>query len=174
MRSKHEKIKLFRQLRKLHTQNRKVKGPFEVVVELAKWIESPVELFFVITLDPANRIISVTNTNKGTCDKTMLHPRDIFRRALLDNAKAIIVAHNHPSGQLKPSDEDKAVTENLEGCGKMMGIECLDHVIITYKGYYSIRQCTATYFQHTDIDRKIEGVKQLVSEGKQYYKGFTK
>lgn len=66
----------------------------------------------------------------GTLNQVEVHARDVFREAIKRNARSVIVAHNHPSGKIKPSSDDHALTQNLEKCGKMLGIPLLDHLIL--------------------------------------------
>jgi len=74
--------------------------------------------------------------SKGTLNASLVHPREVFKGALLANAHAIIIAHNHPSGDVEPSIADKTSTEKLVDAGKLLNIEILDHVIIGSKGGY--------------------------------------
>ena len=76
----------------------------------------------------------------GTLDASLIHPREIFKIALEEGAAAIILAHNHPSGELKPSDEDIKITKDLIKAGKLLGIDFLDHLIICGKKYFSMRE----------------------------------
>ena len=73
----------------------------------------------------------------GIVNRSLVHPREVFRRAITDNAAAIIVAHNHPSGSLEPSDEDHEVTRRLVEAGQLLGISVLDHLVISREGYFS-------------------------------------
>ena len=95
--------------------------------------------FVVVTLDGASRVIRTRVVSIGTLNQSLVHPREVFRPAILDNA-AEIVAYNHPSGQREPSIEDKRVTKRLKEVGKQVGIELLDHVILTGNGYYSFSE----------------------------------
>ena len=95
------------------------------------------EHFVVILLDGASNIITKQVINVGTLNQCMVHPRDVFRQAIVDNAAGIILCHNHPSGSLEPSEEDKKITTKLQEASKIIGIELLDHIIISKYGYYS-------------------------------------
>lgn len=95
------------------------------------------EHFVVITVNGAHKIINTHTITKGILNKTMIHPREVFRVAITDNASAIILIHNHPSGQLEPSEEDRAITRRLKDAGELIGIPVLDHMIIAGSGYYS-------------------------------------
>lgn len=97
------------------------------------------EYFVVLTLDGANRLIDNTVVFQGTLDQSLIHPREIFAKAIEDRAASIVLAHNHPSGNLEPSPEDELVTEKLVKIGELLGIEVLDHLIVTKQGYRSIQ-----------------------------------
>jgi len=71
---------------------------------------------------------------------SLIHPREVFKPAIENYAASIIIAHNHPSGNIHPSDDDLAVTERLQEAGQIMGIEVIDHVIVTGKGYCSLKE----------------------------------
>lgn len=88
------------------------------------------ETFNIITLDAKNREIGKHIITIGTLTSSLVHPRDIFRAAIGDNAQSIILAHNHPSGNPTPSSQDIEVTKKLIEAGKIMGIPVLDHVIV--------------------------------------------
>jgi DNA repair protein RadC len=87
------------------------------------------ESFFVITLNGANDLISTHCVTTGLVNRTLVHPREVFRPAILDNAVSIIVAHNHPSGRLDPSPEDISLTQRLQDVASIIGISLLDHLI---------------------------------------------
>jgi len=97
------------------------------------------ECFIVITLNGGHRIINTHVVTKGLVNHTLVHPREVFRVAILDNSTAIIVAHNHPSGFLKPSTDDLNVTKRLIQAGQLIGIKVIDHVIVGYPpaGHFS-------------------------------------
>lgn len=94
------------------------------------------ENFVVLTLDGANRLISNTIVFQGTLNQSLIHPREIFAQAIEDRAASIIVAHNHPSGNVEPSAEDIEVTAKLKEIGDLLGIRVLEHIIVT-KGLYT-------------------------------------
>lgn len=97
------------------------------------------EHFSVLLLDIKCRLIRHKVLSVGTLEGTLVHPREIFREALNAGAYALVVAHNHPSGDPEPSACDLNTTRQLIRCGKLMQIECLDHVIIGQNSYWSIR-----------------------------------
>lgn len=89
------------------------------------------EHFVIATLDAAHQVIDQHTVSVGTLTASLVHPREVFIPAIRDRAQAIIVAHNHPSGSLTPSTADIDVTERLREAGRLIGIEVLDHFIIT-------------------------------------------
>jgi DNA repair protein RadC len=95
------------------------------------------EHFLLATLNGAHRVIGVHVISIGSVNKTAIAPREVFYPAIVDNAVAVIVAHNHPSGELLPSPEDDGVTERMAAAGELMGIRVLDHIIVAGDGYYS-------------------------------------
>ncbi|MBD5431535.1 MAG: DNA repair protein RadC [Lactobacillus sp.] len=98
------------------------------------------EEFWAFYFDNGNRIIAEKRISVGTLDRSMAHPRDIFRWAVVFNSSAIIVAHNHPSGRLTPSSGDIRMTENLKQAAKLMKIDLLDHFVIGKGQYLSMRE----------------------------------
>lgn len=115
-----------------------IKYPSDIVPMLIKrWGSKRQEYFIVVTLNNHNDIIKTRAVTKGTICKTLVDPREVFRGAILDDAARIIIAHNHPSGALIPSDPDYQITKALVKAGKILGIDVLDHVIFSKKGYRS-------------------------------------
>jgi DNA repair protein RadC len=98
------------------------------------------EHFKALLLDTKNRLIKMVTISIGTLNSSIVHPREVFRAALAANASAIIVGHNHPSGDLTPSPEDRNVTLRLAEAGKILGIDLLDHLIIGDGKWISMRE----------------------------------
>lgn len=98
------------------------------------------ERFAVLLLDTKNSLISTQVITIGIATETLIHPRELFREAIRQSATNIIIAHNHPSGNLEPSLEDLNLTQQLLECAKIVGIPILDHLIIGNGDYRSIRQ----------------------------------
>ncbi len=98
------------------------------------------EHFFVISLDTRNNLIGVDEISVGTLTASLVHPRETFESAIRRHAAKIIISHNHPSGETDPSDDDMKITRRLIEAGKIMGIEVLDHIIITKTGYLSFKE----------------------------------
>ena len=100
----------------------------------------PVEQFGVLLLDTKHRALRAVVLSVGTLDASIAHPREVFREAALAGAAAIVVFHNHPSGDPAPSDEDTALTARLLAAGVLMGIDVIDHVILADVRYFSYRE----------------------------------
>ena len=88
------------------------------------------EVFFVMCLNTKNNVIAVHRCHVGSLNSAIIHPREVFKSAILNNAASIIVAHHHPSGDITPSMEDINVTKRLVEAGKLLGIEVLDHLVV--------------------------------------------
>ena len=114
-----------------------VKSPSDVVPFVQNYAVSKKEHFLLVTLNGSHEIIQIHVISIGTLNRTLIHPREIYGTAIREDAAAIIVCHNHPSGNCEPSDEDIAVTHNLERVGEIMGIELLDHIIVCRESYFS-------------------------------------
>lgn len=100
----------------------------------------PVEQFGVLSLDTKHRVLRATVLSVGTLDTSIVHPREVFREAMAAGAAALVLFHNHPSGDPEPSVDDCRLTERLVAAGVLMGIEVLDHVILADARYYSFRE----------------------------------
>ena len=92
------------------------------------------EHFIVFTLNGAHCVISRHVATVGLANRTLVHSREVFRWAIIDNACGIVLAHNHPSGNLDPSDEDREVTRRLTDAGAVIGIPVLDHIVFWQNG----------------------------------------
>lgn len=123
--------------RYLIKQNVKITSSLDVYRELSEYVNKKQEYFLVITLDGANHIIEKRVVFVGTLNQSLVHPREVFADAICDRAASIVIAHNHPSGQLTPSDADRRITQRLQEVADMVGIELLDHVIVSKNGYFS-------------------------------------
>ena len=95
------------------------------------------ELFYVIYLNRANKVLGVAKISEGGCSGTVADGKIIFQGALLANAQAIILSHNHPSGNTKPSEQDIKFTKKISEFGKYIELPVLDHVILTEESFYS-------------------------------------
>lgn len=97
------------------------------------------EHFIALHLDVKNRILCIDRVSIGTMTGSLIHPREVFKTALLSSAASLLLIHNHPSGDTNPSREDISITEKLKQAGEIMGIALLDHVIIG-DGYVSLKE----------------------------------
>ncbi len=114
--------------------------PAEVAQKCQSFRKAKKEHFCVFFLDTQNKILGKETVSIGTLNASLIHPRETFRTAILKNSASVIVVHNHPSGSLEPSDEDLAVTKRLKDAGKLLGIELLDHVIVTAEFHTSLKE----------------------------------
>ena len=117
--------------------NRRITDAKDVYEELHKYANRQQEHFLTITLDGASHIINTRTVFIGTLNQSLVHPREVFADAIADRAAGIIIAHNHPSGTLEASRADMAITQRLMEVSKLVGIELLDHVILSKEGYFS-------------------------------------
>ncbi|MBA2257462.1 MAG: DNA repair protein RadC [Acidobacteria bacterium] len=100
----------------------------------------PVEQFGVLLLDTKHRVLRASVLSIGTLDASIVHPREVFREAAAAGAAAIVLFHNHPSGDPEPSEDDVRLTERLMAAGVLMGIDVIDHVVLADVKYYSFRE----------------------------------
>ena len=113
----------------------------EDVLPLISFIkEKKQEYFLCLSLNGANEVIGNRVVTVGILNANHVHPREVFVDAITDRAASIILAHNHPSGVLEPSVDDISTTRKLIEAGKILGISVLDHIIITKKGYLSLKE----------------------------------
>lgn len=98
------------------------------------------ENFLVLTLDGAHQVIRIRLVSLGLLNRCLVHPREVFQPAILDGAAGILAVHNHPSGLLEPSREDKDITRRLRDAGNILGIPLLDHLIVSKNGFYSFQE----------------------------------
>jgi DNA repair protein RadC len=100
----------------------------------------PVEHFGVVLLDTRHHVLKTTVIAVGTLNATVVHPRDVFREALLAGAAAVMVFHNHPSGDPSPSSDDVELTRRLAAAGALMGVDVVDHIVLGDARYCSLRE----------------------------------
>jgi DNA repair protein RadC len=120
----------------------KIRFPTDVIPLLKRWRNSRQENFIVLTLDNSHAVIKAHHISKGLVNRTIVHPRECYYHAIKDNAVAVIFAHNHPSGDPQPSDNDIELTKRLCSAGNILGFHVVDHVIISkYESvWYSFRK----------------------------------
>ena len=122
-------------------ENRKIETPFDAYVLLKRFLEdSDREKLLVVCLDTKNQPINICTVSVGTLNSSLVHPREIFKTAILSNSNQIMLAHNRPSGISAPSNEDKAMTNRIKDAGVILGIELIDHIIIGSNEYFSFKE----------------------------------
>jgi DNA repair protein RadC len=107
---------------------------------LPQFGDRSVEHFGVVLLDTKHRVLRSTLLSVGTLDASIVHPREVFREATRGGAAAIVLFHNHPSGDPTPSDDDVELTQRLVNAGHLMGIDVLDHLILAETRYCSLKE----------------------------------
>lgn len=116
------------------------KDIYEVLTKVCRIQCNAEEVFILITLNTKNIVTGYFEVHRGTINTSLVHPREVFKRALLNNANSIMVAHNHPSGDPNPSKEDIQITERLKEAGNLLGINLLDHIIVGEDKYISLKE----------------------------------
>lgn len=137
------KIKVVQEKGERYDVDRKISGPYDIhriardVLEMDTEAE---EVVMLLTLNTKNQVTGIFEVSRGTINTSLVHPREVFKRALLHNATAIVLLHNHPSGDPKPSIEDISITERLVEAGSILGVNVLDHVIIGHDRHASLKE----------------------------------
>ena len=122
---------------------KKVSSPdqvYKAITMLTNAEEEAQEVFGILVLNIKNKIVAVHEISRGILNSSMVHPREVFKPAILHNAAAIVCFHNHPSGDPEPSKDDILITHRLVEAGKIMGIEVFDHIIVGDNGYVSLKE----------------------------------
>ena len=112
---------------------RKIRSPedvYKAITAITSIEEEAQEVFGVLILNTKNKIVAVHEISRGILNASLIHPREVFKPAVLHNAAAIVCFHNHPSGDPEPSEEDIEITKRLVEAGEIMGIEVFDHIIV--------------------------------------------
>jgi len=124
-----------------HSNMKHIHDPEDVHrIVAAEYTEAVVETAMMLALDTKNKVIGIFEISRGSLNASIIHPRDVFQRAILVNAASVILVHNHPSGDPTPSPEDVALTKKLVEAGRVMDITVLDHVICGEGKYASLRE----------------------------------
>ena len=113
---------------------------YKAITKITSVEEEAQEVFGILILNAKNKIVAVHEVSRGVLNSSLVHPREVFKPAVLHNAAAIICFHNHPSGDPEPSKEDIKTTNRLVEAGKIMGIEIFDHIIVGDDGYVSFKE----------------------------------
>lgn len=126
--------------RRIKPEGLKIRYPADVLPLIQHFADRKQEHFLVISLNGANEVMNVRVITIGLVNKTQVHPREVFADVIAERASAVILAHNHPSGNLEPSDDDLKITNQLVDAGKLLGIKVLDHIIFTSRNYVSLQE----------------------------------
>ena len=119
----------------------KIKNPWDIYKYYMESLRYQYkEIFKVVLLNTKNEIITDVDISMGTLNSSLVHPREVFREAIIRSSNKIILLHTHPSGNAEPSKEDKSVTNRLKECGELIGIEVIDHIIIGDGIYFSFKE----------------------------------
>ena len=123
-------------------ETRKISNPYDAYTLVKNFlVDSDREKFVVACLDTKNQPVNISIVSIDSVNSTVVHPREVFKVAMLSNASKIICFHNHPSGNLKYSKEDETITDRLKECGELLGIELVDHIIVGDNNeYFSFKE----------------------------------
>lgn len=136
----------------------KITSPEDVLKVLGKELRQyDRELLCVLNLGAKGSVINMNIVSMGTLTSSLVHPREVFKSAVLSNAAQIILVHNHPSGDCEPSEEDKDITQWLVKCGKLLDIPVKDHVIVSRDAFYSFKKTGLML----EIHSKLEALEQI-------------
>lgn len=137
----YEIVKIKQVIRESETLRFQIRSPREVVTLIRKEIaDSDREVLLLLVLNVKNEVIALHHAHIGSLNASIVSPRELFKTAILNNAGSIIIAHNHPSGNATPSAEDIAVTKRIRDGGELLGIELLDHLIVTPHTFTSLKE----------------------------------
>ncbi len=137
------------------TNSQQVAKVFLDLLHLEDAVDRDKEHFYVMHLDIRSRVKMVELVNIGTLAGSFVHPRETFRRAVMQGSASIIVGHNHPSGECDPSTEDTKVTKLLFEAGQLLGIQLLDHLIFTATSFFSFKDNRAHTLQETHTGGEV-------------------
>jgi DNA repair protein RadC len=127
-------VRLAPHRRKIDSDTPRFKKASDVVAYCKELFDAHVEHFWCFLLDQKNRVLGYTEVSVGSIAASLVHPREVFKAAILANAASIIVVHNHPSGDPTMSSEDRSITERLNMVGATIGIPLLDHIVVAEGG----------------------------------------
>ncbi len=120
------------------TENKQISSSDDAKSLFQEWFDEKgydKEVFVAATLNTKNVVTAIQIVTMGTLDASLVHPREVFRLAIHNNASSVIIAHNHPSGNPTPSREDIAVTDRIKEAGKIIGINLLDHIVVGSRSF---------------------------------------
>lgn len=126
--------------RRIQPKGYLLKKPTDALALIQHYADRKQEHFLAITVNGAHEVIANRLITVGLVNRSQVHPREVFADAITDRASGIVVAHNHPSGSLRPSTADKEVTQRLKAAGSLLGIQLLDHIVFTQTGHFSFSE----------------------------------
>jgi DNA repair protein RadC len=126
--------------RRIKPEGLKIKFPADILPLIQHYGDRKQEHFICVSINGANEVMTVRVVTIGLINKSHVHPREVFADVIAERASAVIVAHNHPSGELNPSKEDIQITKRLKEAADILGLNLLDHIIFNTKGYYSFAE----------------------------------
>jgi DNA repair protein RadC len=126
--------------RRIKPEGLKIKFPADILPLIQHYGDRKQEHFLSVSLNGANEVMNVRVVSMGLVNKTPVHPREVFADIIAERASAVIVAHNHPSGDVTPSAEDLKITKQLKEAASILGLSILDHIIFSAKRYYSFAE----------------------------------
>lgn len=124
----------------LHPVKKKITSPSDIYPLVSHYGDRRQEYFLSLSLNGAHEVLAVRVVSIGLVNRAIVHPREVFAEPISERCAAVCVAHNHPSGILDPSPEDKEVTRRLKESGEILGIPLLDHIIFSDSGFYSFME----------------------------------
>ena len=131
----HASLELGR--RRVRSKGRTITNPNDIYLEVRHFATRDQESLIVVMMNGAHESIGTIVSTVGLLNRTIVHPREVFSEPLKRRAAAIAIAHNHPSGNVEPSEDDKDVTRRIIKCGEILGIKVLDHLVFSADRYYS-------------------------------------
>jgi len=137
------RLKLVKESEGEYKTGYKISSPvraYEVFIDILEIHQQAEEVFGILTLDIKSNVIGIFEISRGTISKSLVSPREVFKRAILNNACGILLGHNHPSGDITASDEDIKITEKLMEVGEIIGIKVVDHIIVGDNKYLSLKE----------------------------------
>ena len=118
-----------------------IRGPGDVFARMGPLLRDlRQEEFHALLLNTQHRIIRSVLVTRGILDASLIHPREVFRSAIVESAAGVILVHNHPTGSVSPSREDILITRRFEKCGRILGIDVVDHIIVGDNNYVSMKE----------------------------------
>jgi DNA repair protein RadC len=133
-------FELARRFLETDPRGHRIASPADVLPLVADLTDKRQEHFVCITLNGAGEVIARRTVTVGLLNQSLVHPREVFADAISDRAASVVLVHNHPSGALEPSRQDIAITHQLCEAGSLLGIRVLDHLIVSRKGYASLKE----------------------------------